>query len=75
MVRDSAYILDLPEVPGALRRAGPGAQRHGIGMDKPFIVLNSGLVELLDDEELRFVVGHEVGHVLSGHAVYRTMLQ
>jgi hypothetical protein len=44
-----------------------------IGTDHPFIVLNTGLVDLLDDEELRFVVAHEVGHVLSGHAVYRTM--
>jgi hypothetical protein len=44
-----------------------------IGVDNPFIVLNSGLIDLLDDEELRFVISHEVGHVLSGHAVYRTM--
>ena len=45
-----------------------------LGTNNPFIVLNSGLVELLDAEELRAVIGHELGHVLSGHAVYRTML-
>src|ERR1700759_4433439 len=28
----------------------------------------------MDAEELRTVVGHELGHVLSGNAVYRTML-
>jgi hypothetical protein len=32
------------------------------------------MLELVDDEGLRFIIGHEVGHVLSGHAVYRTML-
>jgi hypothetical protein len=28
----------------------------------------------MDEEETRFVIGHELGHVLSGHSVYRTML-
>ena len=45
-----------------------------IGLDKPIIVISTGTLELVDDEGLRFVLGHEVGHVLSGHAVYRTML-
>src|SRR5215467_8977632 len=35
------------------------------------IVISTGLLDL---EEMRFVIGHELGHVLSGHAVYRTML-
>jgi Zn-dependent protease with chaperone function len=44
------------------------------GMQKPFIVLNSLTVEELDDDELRFVLGHEIGHVLSGHTLYLTMM-
>jgi Zn-dependent protease with chaperone function len=73
MVRDSSYILDLPEVPELYIVQDPTPNAMTIGTDHPFIVLNTGLVDLLDDEELRFVVAHEVGHVLSGHAVYRTM--
>jgi Zn-dependent protease with chaperone function len=73
MVRDSSYILDLQEVPEIYIRQDPEPNAMAIGTDHPFIVLNTGLIDLLDDEELRFVVGHEVGHVLSGHAVYRTM--
>ncbi len=45
-----------------------------LGSDKPFIVVTTGLVDLMDAEENRWVIGHELGHVLSGHAVYRTML-
>ena len=45
-----------------------------IGMGKPIIVVSTGMLDLVDDEGLRFIIGHEVGHVLSGHAVYRTML-
>ncbi|MFL6055184.1 MAG: M48 family metallopeptidase [Actinoallomurus sp.] len=73
IVRDGAYILDLPEVPEVYVTQDPAPNAMTIGVDNPFIVLNSGLLDLLDDEELRFVIGHEVGHVLSGHAVYRTM--
>ncbi|MCO5974751.1 M48 family metallopeptidase [Actinoallomurus soli] len=73
IVRDSAYILDLPKVPEVYVTQDPAPNAMTIGVDNPFIVLNTGLIDLLDDEELRFVIGHEVGHVLSGHAVYRTM--
>ena len=74
MVRDGAYILDLPEVPECYVMQTPLVNAMALGRDKPFIVINTGLVELLDAEELRAVIGHELGHILSGHAVYRTML-
>jgi hypothetical protein len=34
------------------------------------VVLNSGLVQLCSVDELRFVVGHEVGHYLFKHYLY-----
>ncbi|HYY18212.1 MAG TPA: M48 family metallopeptidase [Streptosporangiaceae bacterium] len=74
MVRDGAYVLDLPEIPEVFVTQNPLVNAMALGSDKPFIVLNTGLVDLMDAEELRTVVGHELGHVLSGHAVYRTML-
>jgi Zn-dependent protease with chaperone function len=73
-VRDAAYVLDLPDVPElyVVQDAQPGLM--AIGSNRPFIVVTTGMVDLLDPHELRFVIGHEVGHILSGHAVYRTML-
>jgi Zn-dependent protease with chaperone function len=43
------------------------------GMDEPFIVLNSGTVSLLDDQQLAYIMGHELGHILSDHVLYKTM--
>lgn len=73
-VRDAARILDLDEVPELYVAQSPMPLAMAVGIDRPFIVISTGLFDLLDPEEQRFVVGHEVGHVLSGHAVYRTML-
>jgi Zn-dependent protease with chaperone function len=74
MVRDGAYILDLPDVPEVFITQDPAVNAMTLGSDRPFMVITTGMVDLLDPEELRTVVGHELGHVLSGHAVYRTML-
>jgi Zn-dependent protease with chaperone function len=71
---EAAEILDLNPVPKlyVARNPMPFAQTRGI--DEPFIVVSTGLVEALDTEALRFVIGHEMGHVLSGHAVLLTLL-
>lgn len=71
---ECAAALDLERVPALYIARDPSANAYTIGMDEPFIVLTTGLVELVDTEGLRFSIGHEMGHVLSGHAVYRTMM-
>ncbi|MFI1509014.1 M48 family metallopeptidase [Streptomyces sp. NPDC020597] len=74
MLRDACHILDLDKVPPMYVNQDPQPNAMCIGLDEPIIVVTTGLVELLDEEEMRAVVGHEVGHALSGHAVYRTIL-
>ena len=74
LVVDGGRILDLAALPETFVVLDPMPRAMTLGMDQPFLVLTSGLVEMLDSEELRFVIGHELGHVLSGHAVYRSML-
>ncbi|APU40254.1 MULTISPECIES: M48 family metallopeptidase [unclassified Streptomyces] len=74
MLRDACYILDLEKVPQMYVQQDPRPNAMCIGLDEPIIVVTTSLVELLDEEEMRAVVGHEVGHALSGHSVYRTIL-
>ncbi|MET8298367.1 M48 family metallopeptidase [Streptomyces sp. NPDC005180] len=74
MLRDACFILDLEKVPLMYVQQDPKPNAMCIGLDEPIIVVTTALVELLDEEEMRAVVGHEVGHALSGHSVYRTVL-
>jgi Zn-dependent protease with chaperone function len=71
---ESAATLDLPDLPELYVQYDRKLNGMCIGLANPFIVVNSGALELLDDEELRQLLGHELGHLMSGHAVYRTML-
>jgi len=74
MLNECATTLDLQPVPELYIEQDPAPTAMAIGMGKPIIVVSTGMLDLVDAEGLRFIIGHEVGHVLSGHAVYRTML-
>jgi Zn-dependent protease with chaperone function len=71
---DVLTTMDWTERPELFVSQTPFANAGAYGMDKPFIVINSGALKLLDDDELRDVLGHELGHVMSGHALYHTLL-
>ena len=43
------------------------------GHTRPYIVLSSGMLDLLDDAEIMSVIAHEVGHIKCGHVLYKTM--
>ncbi len=65
--------LDSPERYDLFVSQTPLVNAGAYGMDRPFIVLNSGSLRLLDEHELTYLLGHELGHILSGHVLYRTM--
>ena len=65
--------LDWPDRPELYVTQTPIVNAMAVGFDKPFVVVNSGMLETLTDEELRSVLGHELGHIMSGHPVYTTI--
>jgi Zn-dependent protease with chaperone function len=73
LLDECVAVLDAPDKPELFVVQSPLVNAMCIGMDTPFIVITSGLYDLMSHDEMRFVVGHELGHALSGHAVYRTM--
>jgi Zn-dependent protease with chaperone function len=71
---EAATSLDVTELPELYVQNDRSINAMAVGMKQPFIVVNTGMLELADDDELRCLLGHELGHVRSGHAVYRTMI-
>jgi Zn-dependent protease with chaperone function len=66
--------LDLEPAPDLYLTQFPIANALTIGAGRPIVVIQSGLVHLLDVEKLRAVFAHEAGHVLSDHVLYQTAL-
>lgn len=74
LYREVLSTLDAPDDYPLFVSQTPMVNAGAYGMDQPFVLLNSGTVHLLDDDELQYVLAHEVGHIMSGHVLYRTML-
>ncbi|MGM0598654.1 MAG: M48 family metallopeptidase [Candidatus Rifleibacteriota bacterium] len=72
MLRHATKILDMDE-PELYITTDPIPNAFTYGRTRPFIVLTSGLIESMGDEELFFVLGHELGHIKCGHVLYKTM--
>lgn len=70
---EACTTFDWPTVPELYVSQTPFFNAGAYGIDEPFIVLHSAAIELLDDDELRALLAHELGHVMSGHALYRTI--
>jgi Zn-dependent protease with chaperone function len=70
--REACAVLDMPE-PELYLWQNPLPNAFAVGMDRHTLVVTSGLVDLMDDDELRCILGHELGHIKSGHMLYRTI--
>jgi Zn-dependent protease with chaperone function len=70
---DMAGSVD--KMPSLYVGQNPTLNAMTIGSQNPYIVLTSRLVEVLDADEQRAVLGHELGHILSSHVVYHTAMQ
>lgn len=72
MLKIACEVLDTP-VPELYINQTPIANAMTSGVNKPYIVLYSGLIELLEEDELYAVIAHEVGHIKCNHVLYLTL--
>ena len=70
MVESACAMLDLPKRPEVYIAAGDQINAFTAGVERTIVVLTAGAVDRLGDDELFFVVAHEIGHIKSGHVLY-----
>jgi len=71
----ASKILDM-EPPDLYVRQNPVPNAFTLAYlgRKPFIVLHTGLMDIMDEEEVLAVIGHELGHLKCEHGVWITLL-
>jgi Zn-dependent protease with chaperone function len=72
LFKEACDILDMHE-PDLFLMNHFTVNAWTFGAERPFIVMHSQLVDLLTEEELMGVLGHELGHVKAGHVLYRSL--
>jgi Zn-dependent protease with chaperone function len=70
--RQAANVLDVAQVPTLYATSRPDGNAMTFGTHEPVTVVASGLVASYEEEELRAVLGHEMGHVLADHVGLNT---
>ena len=67
---EACDILDFAEPPEIYTSWDYFINASAMGVEKPMVNLTSGSIDLLDDDQLLFIMGHELGHIKSGHMLY-----
>lgn len=74
LVRDVADTLDVDRMPLVYSQWQYGINAYTTGFkNDTLLVIYSGAVDLMSDPELTYIIGHEMGHIKSGHVLYHVM--
>ena len=74
LAENTAKILEIDIMPEIYTKWTYGLNAYTTGYkEDTILVLYSGAVDLLPDSELKYIIGHEMGHIKSGHVLYHVM--
>ncbi len=62
------YVVVSSSAPGLLNAMTMGSD------EEPYIVLSPLLVKTMNENRLKYIIGHECGHIAMGHVTYHTVL-
>jgi Zn-dependent protease with chaperone function len=69
LFRECIRDLDVHPEPTLFVEQNAQVNSYSLGQEHPYVVVNTGLLDLLDEAELRTVLAHELGHIKCGHTI------
>lgn len=76
LIKEVEDTLDITDRPKIYTKWGYNINGYTTGTkDNTLMMLNSGAVDLLTDNQLKYIVGHEMGHIKSNHVLYHMMAE
>jgi Zn-dependent protease with chaperone function len=73
MFRECVRDLDISPEPTLFVSQDPEVNSYAMGQEQPYIVINTGLLDLLTEDEIKTVLAHELGHIKCGHTILTQM--
>jgi Zn-dependent protease with chaperone function len=71
---DVCSTLGIKSVPRLYVEVG-FLNARAVNVGNPMVILTTDCLEYLDEDELRFILGHELGHVQNDHILYSQIAQ
>jgi Zn-dependent protease with chaperone function len=69
MFRECVRDLDIYPEPILFISQNPQVNAYAMGQENPYLVINTGLLDLLEENEIKTVLAHELGHIKCGHTI------
>ena len=72
---DACNVLGLEDIPKMSSFWEYFISSDSIGGKKNRIIITTGTIDLMDEKEIDFILGHEIGHIRCGHKPYQMLLE
>jgi Zn-dependent protease with chaperone function len=73
LLREGVRALDISPEPTLFVAQNSQVNAYALGEEHPCLVVNTGLLDLLSNDEIRTVIAHELGHIKCGHTTLTQM--
>lgn len=74
IINELVFTFDWDYKPAVFVTQSPVMNAGVLGVKEPFIILNSAILKTCSEKEIKAILAHEMGHIISGHGLYKTII-